>query len=144
MAGGDAFKCELCSKSYRHEKKLKRHVQTVHVKSLKFQCLSCGRVVSSEAKLIQHSKGGKCAIKKESKKRKVYSCHECNETFFRLTSLRKHFKSDHDKKQVKPKLFSSSVYFEEDDDVEKCLHERVSQPVEQQQQEAAGVDATWR
>lgn len=149
MASSDLFQCELCAKSYRHEKKLKRHVKSVHSGSLEFQCLSCGRIFSSDSKLLQHSKGGKCAKKRQKKKKiNIYACHDCNATFTKLTALRKHFKSEHNKKEIKDKPASTSVFYESDDDAIKCLHERVTpesrQPQKQQQPEAAAVEATWR
>lgn len=144
MAG---FKCQFCEKTYRYEKKLMRHVKTVHAKSLDHQCLNCGIILSSDAKLLQHSKGGKCANKRKRNVSKVYICGQCDETFNTKTCLKKHVSETHSKKQVKEKLQSRSVYFESDSDFDKCLHERVGSGDDYshtQQPGAAEVKETWR
>lgn len=147
------FKCSVCGKGYRYEKKLKRHVAFIHDKSTEYVCKSCGRKVSSEAKLMQHQKSANCGVKKKSKKvAKIYVCDKCDHTFPTLTLLRKHIR-DHNKKQVKHTAKSTRVFFEPEQDVDKCLHARVTRssdpqtPNAQQQADAVaavGVEDTWR
>lgn len=142
MGGAKGFTCRVCSKVYKHEKKLERHMRSVHMRSLQFQCLTCSKIMTSEAKLLQHSKGSKC-LKKPTK---LYICQDCDETFPKVTSLRKHVKLRHNKKEKKqPKAASTSVYFEGDEDVDQCLHNVNSDPAHSVAPDAdAAVETTWR
>lgn len=142
MGGGQNFKCHLCKKVYKYEKKLKRHIKCVHMESGDFECLTCRTKLTSATKLTQHSKLGNCSNKVTKRPQKIYLCNDCDETFRTVLQLRKHVRVTHNKNK-QPPAPPTKVYFEGEEDAVKCLH-AVPQQASISQATANEAETTWR
>ena len=49
------FKCNLCEKTYKHERTLKRHISTIH-ENFKINCYECGKEFKRKEYLKKHIK----------------------------------------------------------------------------------------
>lgn len=52
----EKYKCDVCSRSYKHKKSLVAHIDWKHRNKKTYECEICGAVYSHESSLIRHKK----------------------------------------------------------------------------------------
>eukprot|EP00092_Neocalanus_flemingeri_P106300 GFUD01136384.1.p1 GENE.GFUD01136384.1~~GFUD01136384.1.p1 ORF type:complete len:200 (+),score=33.94 GFUD01136384.1:41-640(+) len=78
-----AFVCSECSRSFKFQNSLIKHVTTSH-KNIVFQCEVCEKSYNSEANLKRHIVVADC----ESKVK--YECGQCSKSFMYSSTLKRH------------------------------------------------------
>ena len=82
-----AFPCADCTKSYKHAKSLKCHINLAHHNKT-YPCSHCGKVLTSSRNLTAH-------IEAVHEKLKKFSCEFCTKAFTRKSDLKVHVTRKH-------------------------------------------------
>ena len=96
--GEKPFVCELCSKGFVYKQDLQSHIRGTH-EGVKFTCDQCGAAFTHNKHLNQHMRYKHLGVpnpylekKRKLKTEQVLTCHECNSTFSKMSSMKKHMK----------------------------------------------------
>ena len=84
-----SFKCEICDKSYMFKTTLEGHRSRVHVKGKKDKCEKCGKSFFNAYDLKRH------IATVHDKKKGLFECDYCGETFSRKPEQEVHLKEIH-------------------------------------------------
>ncbi|XP_021964603.2 transcriptional repressor CTCFL-like [Folsomia candida] len=90
------LKCSVCGKKYAKNCNLKRHFESVHSETHRFQCRNCEVYFSENATLQKHLNRQICVIKKDKKLMDItYDCKVCKKKFGAQHVLNLHIKQNH-------------------------------------------------
>ena len=81
------FPCADCTKSYKHAKSLKCHINLAHHNKT-YPCSHCGKVLTSSRNLTAH-------VETVHEKLKKFSCEFCTKAYTRKSDLKVHVTRKH-------------------------------------------------
>jgi len=119
-----SFVCEYCSQTFHKEELLKDHISTIHLRAVEHRCDDCGKLLGSAltlrihrrqlhehtsqqtcdgcgrqfarlALLISHLTTTHPHLLPDKYRHRLAICKECNLTFSRRTSLKRHLEVRH-------------------------------------------------
>lgn len=87
-----SLKCDICLKMFRLKKHIVWHMQNTHIRNITCICTKCGKNFSDYGAWKQHE-GRTCP--QISKEKERYSCSLCDRKFSDLPYSRKHYRNKH-------------------------------------------------
>lgn len=87
--GSGEFACEICSKMYKSDQKLKNHIDAVHKLLKRFKCWKC------PARFTEYFTRQKHLVDAHGAALIKYKCNCCDKAFYRRFDLTRHLKRDH-------------------------------------------------
>ena len=83
--------CDICNKPFAQRKDLRIHKERVHEGKKTCSCNECGAKFFRKHELVRHTKHVH-----EKEKEKKHNCSLCSSSFLRKIELRKHFSKEHE------------------------------------------------
>ncbi|XP_072173091.1 uncharacterized protein [Diadema setosum] len=99
-ANGKVFQCDICHKTFSHESTYNAHKRS-HGK--KNACEVCGKIYASPRAVKAH-------LNREHTKEKLFTCAECNKTFYDRKALQQHMHC-HSERQCECDVCHKKFYF---------------------------------
>ena len=81
------YECEPCQKTFTHQSKLSRHIQSMH-EGIKYACDECDYQATQQAHLTIHIQSKHEGVK--------YGCNQCDYQATHQSNLKKHIQSKHE------------------------------------------------
>ncbi|XP_044727330.1 zinc finger protein OZF-like isoform X1 [Chrysoperla carnea] len=103
----NTIKCDVCSKTFLHQKNLERHVKVLHEKQIRarnYLCNICGHASLSAPFLRKH-------LRTHSTER-PYACEHCDKTYRSELNLKEHVSKVHLNQRRFQCTFCSQAFFE--------------------------------
>uniref|UniRef100_A0A1I8PL92 C2H2-type domain-containing protein n=1 Tax=Stomoxys calcitrans TaxID=35570 RepID=A0A1I8PL92_STOCA len=97
-ASASQCKCPECGRMISNQQRLRRHIELVHTKNLRFACPICGRKFSTRLKLRDH-------LAEKHFDMDVYKCALCDQTYRTLYSLLHHRMDEHEEEKNTDKYY---------------------------------------
>ena len=83
------FRCLFCDLDFKEEEEFQNHDSEKHLKDGKFHCV-CNEAFNDKRDAVNHCMS-------DHKKKNIYPCSECTDSFFGTQELKEHLKDVHDK-----------------------------------------------
>lgn len=126
------FVCDICDKRLRSKKSMRKHMIQFHMSQLAMQCPECGRPFGDKSRLTRHLKVHKRARGEYIEEVKKEECTICKKLFANSTHLKQHMGKHSDERQFKCSMCPAAFNFHSSmRNHEKKVHERRTRPNKQ-------------